>query len=124
MFWAIKEDLTMNPLVLSYAALAAAILSEVAGSTFLQKSEQFSRLWPTLTMVAFYVASFFFLAQALRMIPLGVAYAIWGGLGIVLTAMIGLVVFRQALDLPAMIGIAMIVGGVIVMNVFSNSASH
>ncbi|MCM2477802.1 multidrug efflux SMR transporter [Rhizobium sp. CG5] len=114
----------MNPLMLSYSALAGAIVLEVIGTTFLQKSEQFSRLWPTLAMVAFYVASFYLLSQALKGVPLGIAYAMWGGLGIVLTAIISVVVFKQSLDLPALIGIGMIVAGVVFMNTFSHSVSH
>lgn len=114
----------MNPLLLAYGSLAIAIVAEVAGTTFLMKSEQFSRLVPTLTMAAFYAVSFFFLSQALKTVPLGVAYAIWGGLGIVLTAGISVIVFKQTLDVPAIIGISMIVGGVVVVNAFSNSASH
>jgi small multidrug resistance pump len=111
------------PLV-AYGALAAAITSEVAGTTFLQKSEQFTRPGPTIIMALCYAASFFFLSQALKHLPLGIAYAIWGGLGIVLTAIIGMVVFRQSLDVPAYVGIALIVAGVVVTQVFSQSAGH
>lgn len=113
----------MNPLILGYGALALAIICEVGGSAFLLRSEQFTRLVPTLAMGAYAVA-FFFLAQALRMIPLGVAYAIWAGLGIVLTAAVGVVVFRQPLDAPAFLGIALIVSGVVVMQTFSTSSGH
>lgn len=112
------------PSALSYATLFLAIVLEVIGSSFLQKSEGFSRLVPTLATLALYAAAFFFLAQTLKVIPLAVAYAIWSGLGIVLTAMVGVFVFRQALDAAALVGIAMIVGGVLVMNLFSQSAGH
>jgi len=114
----------MSPVVVAYGCLALAIVFEVAGSTLLQKSEQFSKLVPTVGMVLCFCASLFFLAQALKIIPLGVAYAIWAGLGIVLTAAISVVVFRFALDAAAMIGIAMIVGGVIVLNAFSKTLTH
>lgn len=127
MFWRLgicKGFGAMNPVLFSYGALGLAIISEVTGSTFLQKSEQFTRLSPTLAMAACYIASFFFLSQALKAIPLGVAYAIWGGLGIVLTALIGAVLFRQMLDAAALAGIGLIVTGVFVMNVFSSSATH
>lgn len=107
--------------VISYAALAGAILCEVIGTSFLVKSAEFSKLLPTLAMALFYAASFYLLSVALRTLPLGIAYAMWGRLGIVLTAIIGLVVFRQSLDAMAMLGIAMIVGGVVVINVFSTS---
>ncbi|MBT1159667.1 multidrug efflux SMR transporter [Aminobacter anthyllidis] len=114
----------MPPLMLAYGALTIAIVCEVAGTAFLLKSEQFSRVVPTLAMAVFYAGSFFFLSQALRALPLSVAYAIWGGVGIILTAGVGVLVFRQPLDLPACIGIAMIVGGVVVVNGFSHAVSH
>ena len=114
----------MNPTLTAYGALAAAIVLEVIGTTLLQKSAQFTKLLPTAGMVMFYVASFYLLSQALKGMPLGIAYAMWGGLGIVLTALISVLLLKQSLDLPAMAGIAMIVGGVIVMNVFSNSVTH
>ncbi len=114
----------MNPAFFAYGALAIAIVCEVIGTSFLMKSEQFTKLVPTLFMALFYAGSFFFLSQALKMLPLGVAYAIWGGLGIVLTALIGVFVFRQTLDPAAIIGIGMIVGGVVVVNVFSNAVPH
>lgn len=114
----------MHPLFFSYGVLAAAIVFEVVGTTFLQKSEQFSRLWPTAAMVFFYVVSFYLLSQALRHLPLGIAYAMWSGLGIVLTATVGVVIFRQSLDMPALAGMGLIIAGVIVMNTFSSSVSH
>jgi len=108
----------------AYAMLAAAIAAEVAGTTFLQKSEQFTKLVPTLAMAGLYAAAFYFLSQALRHVPLGVAYAIWGGVGIVLTAAIGVVLFRQKLDAPALLGIGLIVSGVLVTQLFSRSVAH
>lgn len=114
----------MNPVLISYGALALAILCEVTGSAFLQKSDGFTKLIPTVLVAVFYLIAFFFLSQALKSIPLGIAYAIWGGVGIVLTAMIGVILFKQNLDMPAIIGIAMIVGGVLVMNIFSKTAGH
>lgn len=109
--------------LISYFALAGAILCEVAGSAFLQKSAQFTKIGPTAVMALFYLTSFYLLSVALRSLPLGIAYAIWGGLGIVLTAVVSVVVFRQTLDAMAMLGIGMIVGGVVILNAFSN-ASH
>ncbi|MGE8558238.1 multidrug efflux SMR transporter [Acinetobacter sp.] len=114
----------MNPMLLAYILLALAIISEVTGSTFLVKSEGFTQLVPSLLVFIFYVISFYLLSQVLKTIPLGIAYAIWSGVGIVLTALIGFFIFRQGLDFPAVIGIAMIIGGVIVMNVFSKSVGH
>lgn len=109
---------------MAYILLALAIVSEVTGSTFLVKSEGFTQLVPSILVVIFYVISFYLLSQVIKTIPLGVAYAIWGGVGIVLTALIGFLMFRQSLDLAALIGIALIIGGVIVMNVFSKTVGH
>lgn len=114
----------MSPLLTAYGTLGLAIIFEVTGSTFLAKSEQFTKPVPTLIMALFYATSFYFLAQALKVLPLGVAYAIWAGLGIILTATIGVLAFRQSLDIAAMGGIALIVSGVLVMNLFSKSVGH
>ena len=114
----------MNPMLMAYILLALAIVSEVTGSTFLVKSEGFTQLVPSILVVIFYVISFYLLSQVIKTIPLGVAYAIWGGVGIVLTALIGFLMFRQSLDLAALIGIALIIGGVIVMNAFSKTVGH
>lgn len=114
----------MSSSIWSYLFLGFAIVFEVGGTTFLQKSEQFTKLVPTLTMGALYVCSFYCLTQALKTLPLGIAYGLWGGLGIVLTAVVGFVIFKQRLDIPAMIGIGLIVAGVVVVQVFSKTASH
>lgn len=114
----------MNPMLMAYILLALAIVSEVTGSTFLVKSEGFTQLVPSILVVIFYVISFYLLSQVIKTIPLGVAYAIWGGVGIVLTALIGFLMFRQSLDLAALIGIALIIGGVVVMNIFSKTVGH
>ena len=98
--------------VLTYTMLTVAIALEVVGTTFLQRSEQFTRLFPTLMTAICYGAAFYFLSLTLRTIPLGIAYAIWSALGIVLVSLIGLVVFGQKLDLPAVIGLGLIVAGV------------
>lgn len=107
-----------------YPALFLAIVFEVIGTSFLQRSEQFSRVVPTVLMALCYLASFYLLSLALRAMPLGIAYAIWSGLGIVLVSVIGLALFGQKLDLPAVIGLAMIVGGVVVVNLFSKTIGH
>jgi len=109
---------------MKYLFLALAIILEVIGSSFLKASNGFSKIIPTSITVVAYIACFFFLSQALKHIPLGIAYAIWGGLGIVLTAIISVVIFKQSLDLPAIIGIILIVSGVFVMNFFSKTAAH
>ncbi|HRK96141.1 MAG TPA: multidrug efflux SMR transporter [Rhodospirillales bacterium] len=105
----------------AYGALGAAIVLEVAGTTFLQMSEQFTKLVPTLLMAACYLVAFYFLTLAIKTIPIGLAYAIWSGLGILLISAIGYVLFRQSLDVAAMIGLGFIVAGVIIVNVFSKS---
>lgn len=114
----------MPLIVQTYLALAVAIALEVAGTTALQASQQFTRPLPTVVMGACYLSAFYFLSLALRVVPMGIAYAIWSGLGIVLISVVGLVVFKQKLDLPAILGLGMIVSGVIVVNVFSKSITH
>jgi small multidrug resistance pump len=114
----------MNNISAGYGFLAAAICSEVLGTAFLMKSAQFTKLIPTLITIGCYLLSFYSLTHCLKTIQLGIAYAIWAGLGIVLTSVVGALVFKQIPDTPAVIGIAMIVGGVVVINIFSNSAGH
>lgn len=114
----------MSSPLASWIALLIAIVFEVAGSSALLKSAQFTRLWPSLIMLICYGCAFYGLSLALRHIPLGMAYAIWSGVGIVLTAAIARLVFHQRLDAPALIGIGLILAGVVVMNVFSKSTSH
>ena len=109
---------------MKYLYLALAIVLEVLGSSFMKASDGFSKLLPTTITIIAYIACFFFLSQALKSIPLVIAYAIWGGLGIVLTALISVIIFKQSLDLPAIIGIILIVAGVFVMNFFSKSSTH
>lgn len=109
---------------LSYAALTIAIILEVAGTMFLGKSEHFTRFGPTLICGLLYAGSFFMLSQALRTLPVGIAYASWGGLGIILTAVIGLLVFKQKPDLAAMIGFTLIIFGVVIVNLFSKMSAH
>jgi small multidrug resistance pump len=118
------KDKIMNPIFAAYASLAAAIVCEVTGTSLLQKSEQFSKPFPTLGMAVCFIASFFLLSMALKAIPLGIAYAIWAGLGIILTSIISVVVFRFTLDGWAMLGMALIISGVLVMSLLSNNAAH
>ncbi|PZT96993.1 MAG: QacE family quaternary ammonium compound efflux SMR transporter [Brevundimonas sp.] len=110
--------------MITWAALLGAIALEVAGTSLLQASQQFSRAWPTAGMAACYGLAFYLLSIALRQMPVGIAYAIWSGLGVVLISVVGAAVFRQRLDLPAMAGLAMIVGGVVVINLFSKTVGH
>ncbi|SCB27224.1 SMR family transporter [Rhizobium multihospitium] len=107
-----------------YAMLLVAIVLEVIGTTALQMSQQFTRLGPTVVLVVCYAAAFYCLSVTLRVIPVGIAYAIWSALGIVLISMVGVVLFRQKLDLAAIIGLGLIIAGVLVVNLFSKSVSH
>lgn len=107
-----------------YLCLAAAIVFEVIGTSSLKESEGLTRLVPSLVTAVAYAASFAFLAFTLKTIPVGLAYAIWSGVGIVLIATIGWFRFNQALDTPALIGLGLIVAGVIVINGFSKSLPH
>src|SRR5690606_29971387 len=104
--------------------LGTAIISEVIATSALKASDGFSRLWPSLIVVAGYAVSFYFLSLTLKTLPVGVAYAIWSGLGIVLISLIGIVLFGQKLDMPAIIGMGLIIAGVVVMNVFSKTVAH
>ena len=107
-----------------YLFLILAVAAETVGTTALQASQQFSRLMPSLLAVAGYAVAFYFLALTLRIMPVGIVYAMWSGLGIVFIALIGFVAFGQRLDLPALLGLAMIIGGIAVINLFSGSTTH
>lgn len=104
-----------------WLVLSAAIVAEVIATSALKSSDGFSRLWPSLLVVAGYGAAFFLLSLTLRVIPVGIAYAVWSGVGIVLIAVIAWLVHGQRLDLPAILGMALIVAGVVVLNVFSKA---
>jgi small multidrug resistance pump len=112
----------MNPV--TWAALLGAIGFEVLGTTLLQQSQQFTKPWPTAGLALCYGAAFYLLTIALKQMPVGLAYAIWSGLGVVLISVIGLFLFKQKLDVPAVVGLVMIVGGVVVINLFSKSVTH
>jgi small multidrug resistance pump len=107
-----------------YIPLLAAIVLEVIATSALQASQQFTRLGPSLLVVVGYAGAFYCLSLALRGIPVGVAYAIWSGLGIVLISGVGWLVYGQKLDLPALLGIGLIMAGVLVVNLFSKTAGH
>lgn len=109
---------------MKYLFLLLAVVLEVIGSSFLQASNQFTKLIPSVLAVVVYMACFYCFTLALKEMPLGIAYAIWGGLGIVLTALVSVFVFKQQIDLPAILGIALIVCGVFVLNVFSKTTQH
>ncbi len=109
---------------MSYFYLALAIAAEVAGTSLLKVTEEFTKLVPTTFLVIFYVISFWLMTLALRDLPLGVVYAVWSGLGIVLVAIIGAFVYKEVPDLAYIIGMALIISGVVVMHLFSKSIQH
>ncbi len=107
-----------------WLALAIAIVAEVIGTTALKASNEFTRLWPSLIVAVGYGTAFYFMSICMRVLPVGIMYAIWSGMGIVLVSIIGWVVYKQTLDVPAMIGMGLIIAGAIVINVFSKSVVH
>lgn len=104
--------------------LAIAIVAEVLGTSALKASDGFTKLYPSLIVVVGYGVSFYCLSLTLRTIPIGIAYAIWSGVGIVLISLIGWLTFSQKLDLPTLLGISLIAAGVAVLNLFSKTAGH
>lgn len=104
--------------------LAIAIVSEVVATSALKAAEGFTRWGPSLLVVAGYASAFYFLSLTLRSIPFGIVYAIWSGVGVVLVSIMGWVIYHQSLDAAALVGIAIIIAGVEVLNLFSKSVLH
>ena len=104
--------------------LAIAILSEVIATSALKASDGFTRWLPSIIVIVGYASAFYFLSLTLRAIPLGVAYAIWSGVGVALITLIGWIVYQQSIGLGEIIGIGLIVSGVIVLNLFSEGEAH
>jgi small multidrug resistance pump len=109
---------------MTYLYLALAIAAEVAGTSLLKATGEFTKLVPTAFLVIFYCISFWLMTLALRDLPLGVVYAVWSGLGIVLVAVVGAFVYKEIPDLASLIGMALIISGVVVMHLFSTSIKH
>uniref|UniRef100_UPI00333E9A42 DMT family transporter n=1 Tax=Castellaniella defragrans TaxID=75697 RepID=UPI00333E9A42 len=109
---------------MNWIFMSLAILAEVIGTSTLKASDGFTRPLPTAITVISYILAFYLLALSLRTIPMGIAYAVWSGAGIVAIALIGYFFFRQTLDPPALAGIGLIVAGVIILNVFSKSGGQ
>lgn len=107
-----------------YLTLSISIVAEVIATTALKSSDGFTRLWPSVVVIAGYAVAFYFLSLTLKSIPTGTAYAIRAGAGIALVTLLGWVVHKQPLDFPAILGLALIVSGVVVINAFSNSSGH
>ncbi|WP_163648197.1 SMR family transporter [Modicisalibacter sp. 'Wilcox'] len=109
---------------MAYVYLLLAIVAEVLGTTALKASREFTRLWPSVGVVVGYGLAFYLLTLVLRSLPVGVAYAVWAGLGIVLVSLLGVVWFGERLDGPAVLGMGLIIAGVVVIQVFSRVSAH
>ncbi|TYO99608.1 small multidrug resistance pump [Geothermobacter ehrlichii] len=107
-----------------YLYLAIAIISEVVATSALKATAEFTRLGPSLIVVAGYGLAFYFMTLTIRTIPVGITYAVWSGAGIVLVILAGILLYRQIPDLPAIIGMALIVAGVMVIHLFSKTVRH
>ena len=104
--------------------LAIAIVAEVVATSALKASDNFSRTLPSILVIGGYATAFHFLSIVVKTMPVGLAYAIWSGAGIVLVALVSMVVYRQIPDFAAWAGMAMIIAGIIVLNLFSNMGGH
>ncbi len=107
-----------------WLAIAIAIVAEVIATTALKASDEFTHLLPSLVAALGYGVAFYFMTISMRVFPVGIMYAIWSGLGIVLISTLGWLVYKQALDIPAMLGMGFIIAGVVIINVFSKSIGH
>jgi small multidrug resistance pump len=108
----------------AYLSLAVAIVAEVIATTALRASTGFTVLVPSAIAIVGYVVAFYFLSLTLRTMPVGIAYALWSGVGIVLISLAGWLIYKQVLDAPALVGMALIGAGVIVINLFSKTTVH
>ena len=109
---------------MTYLYFAAAIVSEVVATSALKASEQFTKLTPSLIVIIGYCISFYLVTLVLRTIPVGITYAIWAGVGIVLVALVGAILYKQIPDIPAVIGMGLIIAGVVIINVYSKTFVH
>ncbi|AOI78550.1 multidrug transporter [Burkholderia sp. NRF60-BP8] len=107
-----------------YAWLAIAIVAEVIGTSALRAADGFTRLWPSVLVVAGYGVAFYCLSLTLRTMPVGIIYAVWSGAGIVLITLVAMLLYRQVPDVPAVIGLGLIISGVVVLNLFSKMQAH
>jgi len=109
---------------MTYLYLAIAIFAEVAATSALKASEEFTQLIPSIIVVVGYGIAFYLLTLVLRVMPIGITYAIWSGFGIVLVAVVGFFLYKQTPDIPAILGMCLIISGVVVIHVFSKTISH
>jgi len=110
--------------LVAYLYLAIAIMAEVIATSALKASEEFTKLYPSLIVVAGYGIAFYFMTLVLRTIPIGITYAVWSGLGIVLVTIAGMVLYKETPDIPAIIGMSLIILGVVIIHIFSGSVKH
>lgn len=122
--WVIQKYVVTGLYMNSYLFLFISIVCEVIATTALKLSDSFTRLWPATVTVLFYLLAFWSLTIPMRTIPTGIIYAIWSGAGIVLISLVGWVVYGQKLDMAALAGMGLIIAGVVVINLFSNSSGH
>ena len=109
---------------MKYLFLVAAVLSETIGTSALQASNQFTKFWPSVTVVISYTLAFYFLSITLKYIQVGIAYALLAGFGIIFITIVGFLVFGQKLDSAAIVGLTMIILGIVVIHLFSSTSSH
>ena len=109
---------------MAYLYLSIAIVAEVAATSALKASAEFTKLIPSLIVVTGYIVAFYFMTLVLRYIPVGITYAVWAGVGIVLVVIVGAVLYGQIPDIPAVIGMGLIITGVVVIHVFSRTVGH
>lgn len=105
----------------AYLFLVGAIFFEIIATTLLKVTDEFTRLIPSIAVVIFYSASFYLMSFSLKIINIGVAYALWSGIGVVAVTLAGWVIYKQVLDIYALAGITLIVAGVIILNLFSST---
>ncbi len=109
---------------MAYLYLAIAIIAEVAATSALKASAEFTKLFPSLIVMIGYGVAFYFMALVLKTIPIGITYAVWSGCGIVLVILVGALLYKQIPDIPAIIGMSLIISGVVVIHVYSKTMNH
>ena len=108
----------------AYIHLIIAVIFETIGTSALQASQQFTKFWSSVLVVVAYGIAFYFLGMTLKALPVGIAYALWSALGIIFISLIGLIVFGQKLDIPAIVGIGLILLGIVIIQLFSKTTGH
>lgn len=107
-----------------YVLLGCAIAAEIVATSSLKAADGFTRLWPSVVVLVGYAIAFVLLAQVVKHVPLGIAYALWSGIGIIGTTLVAVLIYGQKPDLPAMVGMGLIISGVMVINLFSHASAH